>query len=448
MDDPLLLQFLLQLILIGLNAFFACAEIAVISVNETRLEKLSEQGDRKARKLLKLTRRPDRFLATIQVAITLSGFLGSAFAADNFSERLVDFIYNGLGFIALPMETLDVICVVLITLLLSFLTLVFGELVPKRLAMKNSEKLALTMSAALVFFSRLFAPVAWLLSISTNGVLRLLGIDPNAEEESDTEEDILLMIDAGAENGVIDEEEKQLLQNVFEFDDVSAADVATHRTRVEMLMMEDSDEVWQETIFASRHSRLPVCGESVDDIIGILNAKAYFRLSDKSRGNVMANAVFEPHFIPDSVKADVLFADMKQRRNHFAVVLDEYGGVHGIVTLNDLLQEIVGNIFQDDDDTPPPIEQTGENTWHIRGSVDLKDLADVLDMPDLPMDEFDTLGGLAVSTLDSYPEDGEQFECTVAGLHIKVLRIEERCVEEAVITRLPTPKEEDEAEDE
>lgn len=445
MDDPLLLQLLLQIILIALNAFFACAEIAVISVNDAKLDKLSQQGDRKAKRLMRITRRPERFLATIQVAITLSGFLGSAFAADNFSERLVDALYAA-GFTVLPMETLDVLCVIVITLILSFLTLVFGELVPKRLAMKNPEGLALSMSGVLSFFSRLFAPVAWLLSISTNGVLRLFGVDPHAEEETATEEDILLMIDAGAEHGNIDEDEKQLLQKVFEFDDVSAEDIATHRTRVDMLLMEDSDDTWRETIYESRHSNFPICGEGVDDIVGILSAKEYLRLNDKSRENVMAKAVTKPFFIPGSVKADVLFADMKKRRCHFAVVLDEYGGVEGIITMNDLLQEIVGDIFAEDDDTPPPIEKVGEDRWHLRGSVELRDLAEALEM-ELPEDEYDTLGGLAMSTQTVYPEDGAQFNCTVAGLFIEVIRIEDRCIEEAYVTKLP-PETDPEAEEE
>ncbi|MEG1968470.1 MAG: CNNM domain-containing protein, partial [Clostridia bacterium] len=216
MNDPIIWQILLQILLIALNAVFACAEIAVISMNDNKLAQMAAQGDKRAVRLARLTSQPARFLATIQVAITLSGFMGSAFAADNFSDKLVQWLLS-LG-VTVPVATLDTAAVIVITLILSYFTLVFGELVPKRIAMKKAEALALGMSGLITAISKLFAPLVWLLTASTNGILRLFGIDPNAEDEEVSEEEIRMMVDVGNQKGVIDPVEREMIQNVFEFD--------------------------------------------------------------------------------------------------------------------------------------------------------------------------------------------------------------------------------------
>ena len=315
----------MQLILLICNAVFACAEIAVISLNDNRLAKLAAEGDKRAVRLARLTNQPARFLATIQVVITLSGFLGSAFAAENFSDGIVDWLV-GLG-VGIPRGTLDTITVTLITLVLSYITLIFGELVPKRVAMRNAEKLSLAISGLMTFISKLFAPIVWLLTVSTNAVLRLLGIDPNEKDEEVSEEEIRMMVDVGSEKGVIDEEEQRMIQNVFEFDDLAVEEFATHRTDMVVLWEDESVEQWNQTIRENRHSLYPVCGETADDVIGILNAKDYFRLEERTRENILREAVRPAYFVPQSIRADVLFRQMKKTRNHFAVVLDEYGGV-------------------------------------------------------------------------------------------------------------------------
>ena len=346
MRDSIGILLLVQVILIALNGIFASAEIAVLSISETKLEKLAEQGSKKARRLRKLTEEPARFLSTIQIAITLSGFLGSAFAADGFSGPLADWLI-GLGVTGISRGTLETLAVILITLILSYFTLIFGELVPKRIAMKKSETVALAISGLLSGISKLFKPVVWLLSVSTNGVLRLLGIDPHEEEEEASEEEIRMLVEAGGEKGTIDKEEQTFIQNVFEFDDLTAGEIATHRTDVDLLFLEDSDAQWAQTIHSTRHTLYPICNETADDVVGILNAKDYFRLEDKSRQNVMAHALREPYFVPETVKADVLFRNMRQKRQSMAVVLDEYGGMVGILTLNDLLEELVGDLHSE-----------------------------------------------------------------------------------------------------
>ncbi len=342
MKDSIGILLIIQVILIALNAIFASAEIAVLSVNETKIARLAQDGNKKAKRLTGLIKEPASFLSTIQIAITLSGFLGSAFAADGFSGPLVDWAI-GIG-IALPESTLETIAVIVITLILSYFTLVFGELVPKRIAMKKSESLAMGISGMLSGISVVFKPIVWLLSKSTNAVLRIIGIDPNEEEEHIGEEEIRMMVEAGGEKGTIDKEEQEFIKNIFEFDDICADEIATHRVSVDVLFISDDDDTWAKTIHDKRHAYFPVCEGSADNVLGVLNAEDYYRLTDKSRDSVMKNAVGEAYFVPESIKADVLFRNMKKERRPIAIALDEYGGMSGIVTLKDLVEELVGDL--------------------------------------------------------------------------------------------------------
>lgn len=430
-DDPLIGLLLLQLVFIALNAIFACAEIAVISINDVKLAKLAASGDKRAIRIARLTSQPARFLATIQISITLAGFLGSAFAADNFAGKLVELLLKTGT--TIPAHTLNAISVVLITLILSYFTLVFGELVPKRLAMKKAERIAFALSGIISAISTVFKPLVWLLTASTNGILRLLGINPNEEDSSVTEEEIRMMIDAGSEKGAIEADEKELLQNVFEFNDVSAADMLTHRTMVDMLWLEESDEAWAKLLSSTNHSYYPICADTADDVVGILRARDYLRLSDRTRDNVMANAVSEPLFVPESVKADDLFREMRRSRDHFAVVLDEYGGMSGIVTMNDIVEQLVGDIDgqQDDEEAIVPIDG---GRYSVGGCAPLEDIAEKLGL-DLPTDEFDTIGGLIFSACDTIPPDGSRFSVKVCGISADVDRIMDHRIVHAVICK-------------
>ncbi|MBR6968625.1 MAG: HlyC/CorC family transporter [Ruminococcus sp.] len=435
-------QIILQIVLIALNAVFACAEVAVISINDVRLEKLAASGNKKALRLKKLTDTPTRFLATIQVAITLAGFIGAAFAADSFSEYLTAAIARtGIG---IPAAVLKKIAVVIITVILSYFTLVFGELIPKRAAMKDPEKTALALSSTVSFVAKLFAPMVWLLNASANGILRLMGIDPDSEDDTVTEEEILMMSDAGAEKGTIDEDENRIIKNIFAFDDMTAGQVCTHRTDVDVLWSSDDISVWEETIHRTRHSAFPICGDSVDNVIGVLNAKDYFRLDDKSRENIMANAVREPCFVHENMKADRLFDQMKQRgADHFAVVVDEYGGMSGIITITDLVEELVGDFADDPEDEPAVrLEQTGEDTWTVPGISSLSDVCEELEVR-LPADKFDTFGGYVIAELGEIPKDGSQLSLDADGLHIDVLEVKHHRIEVCRVTKLPSEEKED-----
>ena len=428
------LMILLQVVLIALNAFFACAEIAVISMNDAKLSRMAAEGDKRAKRLVKLTSEPARFLATIQVAITLSGFLGSAFAAENFSGVLVDWVVS-LGVTGVSVEVLDSIAVILITIILSFFTLVFGELVPKQVAMRKAESLALGMSGTISTIATLFKPLVSLLTVSTNGVLRLLRIDPNAKDDEVSEEEIRMMVDVGSEKGTIDDAEREFIQNVFEFDDISAGELVTHRTEVIMLDLADDMETWKETIHNSRHASYPIFEENADNIIGVLKAKEYFRLEDKSRSSVMKHAVRDPYFVPSTIKADRLFRNMKKSKRTMAVVLDEYGGMMGVITIKDLIEQLVGDYYAYDDmDEEANIKSIGENTWKIHGSAMLEDVSEKLGVT-LYSEVFDTFNGLIFHTLGKVPADGDKFTLEIKNLTIKVAKVQNHMVEVAIVTK-------------
>ena len=434
MGSSIAFLLLIQAVLIALNAIFASAEIAVLTVNEAKLERMAEQGNKRAGRLFRLTREPAKFLATIQVAITLSGFLGSAFAADNFSDPLVDLIL-GLG-VNIPRSTLDVIAVVLITLILSYITLIFGELVPKRIAMKRSEQIAMGISGIVSGISVAFKPLVWLLSVSTNLVLRLCGIDPNEAEDQVSEEEIRMMVDAGSENGTIDHQEKEFIQNVFEFNDIMVGNISTHRTDVVVLWLEDTDEVWEKTIHESRHTLYPVCDGSPDKIVGILNAKDYFRLGDKSRRSVMDQAIHPAYFVPETIKADLLFRNMKKTRNTMAVVMDEYGGMVGIITIYDLIEELVGDLGDEPDDPGDPepyIEELDSGLWKLVGNVPLKDIHEATGL-ELCSEDYDTFTGFVFDALGTIPDNGEQdIDLDIKGMKIHISRILDHQVDLATI---------------
>lgn len=430
----ILLQILLQVFLIALNAIFAAAEIAIISINDAKLAAMAAKGNKKAVRLARLTSTPAKFLATIQVAITLSGFLGSAFAADNFAEPIVTLIMSA-GVNESYRGAINSAAVIVITLILSYFTLVFGELVPKRFAMKKAESLALSISGLISFISKAFAPIVWFLTFSTNTTLRIMGIDPNEHEESVSEEEIRMMVDAGSEKGTIDEEEKELIQNVFEFDDLSADDIATHRTDIDLLWMDDPVSKWEETIHESRHTFLPVCKDSVDNIVGVLNAKDYFRLKDKSLDNIMKNCVKPAFFVPETVKADVLFRNMKQKKNYFAVVLDEYGGMTGIVTITDILESIVGDFDEETitaQEEAPDIQKLDDGTYKISGTAEISDVEEFLEIS-LDCEDCDTFGGYVFSVLGIVPEDGETVLADTDSLEISVTDVKEHRIEATIV---------------
>lgn len=445
MDIPLWLKIVLQLLfqafLIFLNAVFACAEIAVIEVKGAKLDKLCDDGNKKAKKLRRLADNPSRFLATIQVAITLAGFLGSAFAAESFSTYIIDGLKKGVPTLFPRWEGLiDTVSVILITLILSYFTLIFGELVPKRLAMNKPEKIALGITGLVRFISVAFKPLVSLLSVSTNGVLRILGVNPNEAEGEASEDEIRMMADASSEAGVIDEEENQMIQNVFEFNDKTVGEIATHRTELTVLHEEDSDEEWENIILSQYHTYYPVCGESIDSVTGILSAEKYLRLKNRTRENVLAKAVSKPKFVADVMKADVLFKDMKKDRSRIAIVVDEYGGTYGVISMNDLIEQIVGEL--DETENVGEIVKSNEG-YIISGGADREDVTELFDI-DSDSDSA-TIGGWVMEKLEKIPEVGDEVEAE--GIKVKVTKADDKRVLEVYAEKLPEPEDDDDGEE-
>lgn len=438
MTDYTIAELLLfQLFLIFLNAIFACAEIAVISINDNKLKRMADSGDKRAARLISLTAQPAKFLATIQIGITLAGFLGSAFAADNFSDRIVDWLIS-LG-VTLSPKTLDVLSVIGITLILSYVTLILGELVPKRIAMNYAEKIGLAMSGLIYLIAKIFSPLVWFLTASTNAVLHLLHINPEEKNDEVTEEEIRIMVEAGSQNGTIDDIEKSIIHNVFEFDDITAEEVMTHRTDVTFLDIDDSPENWEQIITDTRYSVYPVYKNDTDNIIGTLAIKDYFRYKSLPKDELIKKAVKPAQFISQSKHIDEVFKNMQKSRNHFAVVVDEYGGMFGIVTMNDLLEELVGEL-EDDVEAPPStpnINQIHDNVFVIQGSAPIEEVISSLKLNlDEESTDYDTFAGYLLSVMGGFPEGKKNRKFTYQNLKIKITKMKGRRIEEAIVQLL------------
>lgn len=423
-------QIILQIVFIVVCAVISLAESALISFSDSRLEKLAESGGKKAVRLKKLADRPNKFLMSSQTAVKLLEFISAGFAAVNFSGKLAGFFESGLS-----ESVSEKVSVIIVLFVMTFLMMTFGEFIPKRMAAKNPEKYALRFSWLLSAVSVLFFPFAELLNIISCCVLKLAGVNPDSAEETVTEEEILMMSDAGAETGAIDEDENRIIKNVFAFDDMTAGQICTHRTDVFVLWADDEAEVWEEIIHRTRHSVFPVCSKNIDDVIGILNAKDYFRIEEKNRENIMKNAVREPYFVHENMKADRLFAHMKKNNNdHFAVVVDEYGGMSGIITVTDLVEKLVGEFADDDDEPFEKIMKTGISTWTMQGSVTIGEVCEALEI-DLPVDRHETFGGYVIAELGDIPKNSEKISIDSDGLHIEILKIKHHRVELCRVTK-------------
>lgn len=423
-SDSILPQLLLQLVLIAVNALFAATEIAVISLNETKVRRMAEGGDRKAAKMLRMVTEPTGFLSTIQICITLAGFLGSAFAADNFSDKLVNWLINDCEVSGVSPSALDTISVIIITLVLSYFTLVLGELVPKRIAMKRPEGIARAVSGLMIGMTTVLRPVIWLLTVSTNGVLRLCGIDPKDNAEEVSEEEIIMMLDEGEEAGSIESGEKELIKNVFSLNDTTAEDVMVHRSQVAFLKRDDARTTLLNEIAESGYSRFPVYGENIDDIVGILYAKTYLTAQIRGERCEMKDFLMPPRFVHASTHINRILLDMQREHAHMAVVVDDYGGVIGIITLEDILEELVGEIWDESDEVIENIRERPDGSYDINGSTRLSDMCESVGCS---IDSnADTVGGWVTETLGGIPASGESFECS--GMLVTVEATDERRV--------------------
>ncbi|MBE6795445.1 MAG: HlyC/CorC family transporter [Ruminococcaceae bacterium] len=439
----LVFKILLLLALILVNAYFAMAEIAVISLNDAKIEKMAEDGHKKAKLVLKLTNNPTKFLSTIQIGITLAGFLTSASAATSFAELLTDAVTGKFG---LPESIVSPVAVVLITLVMSYFSLVLGELVPKRIGMQIPEKVAFAVAKPLYVISRLASPFVKFLSLSTNAVVRLFGFDPNADEEVVTEEEIRMMVDVGGEKGVIEDDQKEMINNIFEFDDMDAGDVMTHRTDVVAADVNDTTlEEFMALAIENGRSRIPLYDEDIDNIVGIVYIKdllKYVGKEVKVKGT-LKNIMREPYFVPETKACGELFKEMRIKRIQMAVVVDEYGGTAGIVTLEDIVEAVMGDIQDEYDREEEEISKIDENTFTVEGTIDIEEIDELIGK-ELPEGDYETLAGFIMDELQCIPKNGEMNEVVFENVKFTVLEVEDRRIEKIKVEITPVVEEDSE----
>ena len=424
-------QIIVLIILILLNAYFAATEIAFISLNDTKIEKNAKEGNKKAKQILKMLKTPSKFLATIQIGITLAGFLSSAFASDAFADKLAPILNNLIPSISL--EVWRGISILLITIILSFFTLVFGELVPKRLAMKYYEKISYATIGVIRAISIITAPFVKLLTFSTNIVSKLFGVG-EAEEEVVTEEEIKMMIAEGEEKGTIERGEKQLLNNVFEFNDIIVSEIMTPRTDMYAIDINKNLREMLDEIDEFKYSRIPVYNESIDDIEGVLFVKDILKPLKDNEEIDIRKIIREPYFIPESKDIDELFKEMQQNKVQMAIVIDEYGGTAGLITMEDIIEELVGNIFDEYDEEELDIKKIDENTYIVNGMITSYELKKIFDV-ELPEGDYETLSGYLLDKLGRIPEEDEHPVIEDENLTYRVEEIEDRRIKYVKVCR-------------
>ena len=445
--DPgsIILKVVLLFILTLLNAFFAMSEIAIISLNDTKIDKLAEEGHKKAKQVKKLTENSSNFLSTIQIGVTLAGFLTSATAAQSFATMLSDALAKTAVANVIPLGLISGVSTVLITLVTSYFSLVLGELAPKKIAMQKPEKVSFAVVPVLLFVSRVTKPFVKILSVSTNAVVRLFGLDPNADEEEVTEEEIRMMVDVGQEKGVIEDVQKEMINNIFEFDDIDVADIMTHRTDMACVDEEDSLAETIKLSMEEGYSRIPVYEEDPDNVVGIVYIKDLLKYIGSALPKTLKlkDVMRKAYYVPESKRCGALFAEMTEKHIQMAIVVDEYGGTAGLVTLEDIVEAIVGNIQDEYDNEDEEISKINETTFTIDGVTDLEEVEEQLGIQ-FPEDDYDTLGGFIISQLGFLPQDGDMNAVEFENIRFTVLNVEERRIGKVKVEILPKPETETE----
>lgn len=429
-------EILLLVVLIVLSAFFNLSETALISLNDSKIKSMPEEHNGNGRLLKKLLEEPGRFLATIQIGVAFSYFLVSAFVAEYFAEKLVGLIK--MTNISVTDVWLKNISIIIISLVLLYFTLVLGEMVPKKLAVRKSEAVSRFVAGPLYFFSILAYPFIKILTMSTGFLVRLFGVDPNEDDEKVTEEEIRLMVDVGEEKGTIDETEKEMINNIFDFNNKVVSEIMTHRTDIEALSVDASLGEVTSFINSEKYSRIPVYEDNIDNIIGVMHAKYIIQYlaeeGDKKNFN-LKDIIRHPYFVPASKKTDELLKELQRNKTHMAIVIDEYGGTAGIVTLEDLIEEIVGNIFDEDDVEEKEMEKIDDNTYLINGAVSLDEVQEALGV-DLPVDDYETLSGFVIGQMGRIPEKGDTSTIEFNDLMLKVEEVDEKKVSKIRVCKI------------
>lgn len=449
MDDPggIILKLILLLFLVFVNAFFAMSEIAIISLNDNKIEKMAEDGNKKAKQIVKLTENSSKFLSTIQIGVTLAGFLTSASASETFASMISNALAGTAVERVLGSGLIHGISIFVVTVIMSYFSLVLGELAPKKIAMQKPEQVSFKVVGILLFLSKILSPFVKFLSVSTNAVVRLCGLNPHADEETVTEEEIRMMVDVGGEKGVIEDVQKEMINNIFEFDDLDAGDIMTHRT--DMTAVEVNDPVTEalQSAIDYGYSRIPVFDDDPDNIVGIIYVKDLLKYVGTDMPEVSLRDIMRtPMFVPESKSCGDLFKEMTTSRKQMAIVVDEYGGTAGIVTLEDIIEAIVGNIQDEYDNESEEISKINETTFTIEGITDIEEIEEILGK-NLPEGDYDTVAGYLISELGYLPKDGEMNEITFENIKFTILSVDGKRIDKVKVEILPVENEDDEDED-
>lgn len=413
---------IILVILILINAFFASAEIAFISLNDAKIELQAKEGNKKAKKIQNMLKNPSKFLATIQIGVTLAGFLSSAFASDTFADKLAPVLNTWLPNVSI--STWKSVSIIIITIILSYFTLVFGELVPKRIAMKHYEKVSFASIGVIKTISVITAPFVKFLTFSTNIVSKLFGVT-GEEEDNVTEEEIRMMVDVGEEKGTIKEEEKEMINNVFEFNDKFVSEIMVPRNKIFALDIDMTiAEVIEKLSEDMRYSRIPVYDENMDNIKGIIYIKDLL-ISNKNKNSKIKSLVKEAYFVSETKRVNELFQELRKDKKQIAIVLDEYGGTAGMVTMEDILEEIVGEIYDEYDKETDKFKKIDNNTFLFDASIALYDVEKFLDI-EIDEEDVDTLGGYLIKKLDRIPKDGEKPIVETEKVTYKIEKVKDR----------------------
>lgn len=426
-------QVLLIIVLILLNAVFAASEVALIAVKDIKVESDAQLGNKKAKRILNFMKNPTKFLSAIQIGITLIGFLNGYLAADTFSSTLVQFFQK---FINVNASILSPIMTFIVTIILAYFQVVLGELVPKRVAMKYPEKIAYGTSGLLAVISAIMRPFVWLLTTSANALGKMFGIDPNESDERMTEEEIRMIVATSGRKGVLDQSESKMIENILDFDDIEVTKIMTHRTEMAALNIKSTKKEILDFVKEEKYTRFPVYEESIDQIIGVLYVKDLLQFIDNDDKSFdLKSLLREPYYIPDFKKINTLLNEMKRKQTHLAIVIDEYGGTSGLVTIEDLLEEIVGNIFDEYDVFEEEIEEVADNAYIVDGLTNINDVEDFI-KADLPVDEYDTLSGFIIGKLGRFPYHNEHVEFEFNNFKFEVIKYDDRVIEKVKITYL------------
>ncbi|MCI9596387.1 MAG: HlyC/CorC family transporter [Firmicutes bacterium] len=439
--SPLAVQFIFLFALIIINAFFAAAEMAVVSVNKNKIKILAQEGNKRAIAVQNLLENPNVFLSTIQVAITLAGFLASASAAVGLSDDLGGLL-EGLG---LSYTVATDLAVVIVTIILSYVTLVLGELFPKRLALQHSERIAMLVVRPIKCIAVFSKPFVWFLSASVNVLLRLTRQKVDMDDEEFSEDEVMSMLEVGQESGVLKEEGKKMINSIFAFDDKLAYEIMTPRTDVFSIDINDPMEEYIDELMELRYSRIPVYDDDSDKVIGILNIKDYLiKAREEGFDNVdIGTIIRKPYFVPETKNIDSLFYELQTTRQQIAILIDEYGGFSGIVTMEDIIEEVMGDIDDEYDEEEPEIQQLDESTYLMDGAMDLDDINEELGTV-LESDNSETIGGFIIDILGEIPDESEEDRIVEFENYIfKIESVKDRRIESVKLYIMPKKEESD-----